>query len=127
MENIKAGIFLLNTIAMNTSQMPKPDFLDILFNSRNKDYGAYDLRRKYDRRVRNSVVGMAGLVLLCVGGYVWSTNTKASVVNLKPVIDSIKLTTVEIPPEETVTPPPLFKTSSRLHKLLPCSMLRQIL
>lgn len=94
MEKIEAGIFLLNTIAMNTSQMPKPDFLDILFNSRNKDYGAYDLRRKYDRRVRNAVAGMAGLVLVSVGSYLWAANSRASDVNVKPYVAPIELKTV---------------------------------
>ena len=40
---------------MKTAKFYKPDFLDILFNDRNKDYGAYDLRRKYDKRVRNAL------------------------------------------------------------------------
>lgn len=106
MEKIKAGIFLLNVIAMNTSQMPKPDFLDILFNSRNKDYGAYDLRRRYDRRVRNAVAGMAGIVLLCVGAYTWASNSKAAENVVKPVIFEAP-DMLELPPEEKkFTPPP---------------------
>lgn len=111
MENFKAHIFLLNTIAMNTSQMPKPDFLDILFNSRNKDYGAYDLRRKYDQRVRNAVASMAGLVLVSVGSYLWAANSRAGDVSIKPYVPPIELKTVEMPPEEKpVTPPPTVKT-----------------
>lgn len=111
MENCESHIFLLNTIAMNTSQMPKPDFLDILFNSRNKDYGAYDLRRRYDRRVRNAVASMAGLVLVSVGSYLWATNSKAGDVNIKPYVAPIELKTVEMPPEEKpITPPPTVKT-----------------
>lgn len=105
MEKSEGHIFLLNTIAMNTSQMPKPDFLDVLFHSRNKDYGAYDLRRQYDRRVRNSVATMAGIVLLCVGGYLWSANSKAAEVVEKPVIFTPDMIEAP-PPEERVTPPP---------------------
>ncbi|MGE7774018.1 energy transducer TonB [Chitinophaga sp. NPDC101104] len=91
---------------MNTSQMPKPDFLDILFNSRNKDYGAYDLRRRYDRRVRNAVASMAGLVIVSVGSYLWATQSKAGEVVLKPYVPPIELKTVELPPEEKFIPPP---------------------
>lgn len=54
---------------METTKLTKQDFLDILFNDRNKDYGAYDLRRRYDKRVRNAVIGMGGIVLLIIGGY----------------------------------------------------------
>ncbi|WP_341838044.1 energy transducer TonB [Chitinophaga pollutisoli] len=86
--------------------MPKPDFLDILFNSRNKDYGAYDLRRKYDRRVRNAVAGMAGIVLLCIGAYTWASNSKAAENVVKPVIFEAP-DMIEVPPEERkFTPPP---------------------
>ncbi|WP_109694185.1 energy transducer TonB [Chitinophaga deserti] len=109
MEKFKGGIFLLNTIAMNTSQMPKPDFLDILFDSRNKAYGAYDLRRKYDRRVRNAVAGMAGIVLLSIGAYAWASNSKASDIE-KPYVKPIELDNVKLPPaEEKVIPPPTRK------------------
>jgi len=111
MENFKSHIFLLNTIAMNTSQMPKPDFLDILFNSRNKDYGAYDLRRKYDRRVRNAVASMAGIVLLGVGSYLWATNSKAAAVVEKPIIPPTMIREIPIEePVKPVTPPPTVKT-----------------
>ncbi len=45
------------------------DFLDILFENRNKDYGAYDLRRAYQKRLLKAVMGMLLLVLLL---FVWN-------------------------------------------------------
>lgn len=92
---------------METTKLFKPDFLDILFNERNKDYGAYDLRRRYDKRVRNAVIGMGGIVLLIIGGYGLSTRLKAAEPAIKPDVYR------ELPPMETidkekppVTPPP---------------------
>ena len=49
---------------MNTSMILSADVLDIIFDGRNKDYGAYDLRKTYQQRVRFALLGTAGLCLL---------------------------------------------------------------
>lgn len=49
---------------MNTQQILQSDLLDIVFAGRNKEYGAYELRRSYNRRVVISLTGMAVLILL---------------------------------------------------------------
>ncbi|MBS1660925.1 MAG: TonB family protein [Bacteroidetes bacterium] len=36
---------------MKPEQIPNADFLDIVFDGRNKDYGAYQLRRSYNHRL----------------------------------------------------------------------------
>lgn len=63
---------------METAKLLNSEFLDILFDDRNKDYGAYDLRRKYDKRVRNAVMGMSAIVVIIIGGYAISTRLIAS-------------------------------------------------
>lgn len=47
---------------METSTILSADILDILFDGRNKAYGAYDLRKTYNRRIRNALIGT---FLLC--------------------------------------------------------------
>ena len=42
---------------MKTELILKSDVLDILFENRNKDYGAYNLRKFYDNRLMKSVAG----------------------------------------------------------------------
>jgi|GEM_PF-106559 len=42
-------------IIMKTENILKSDLLDILFEKRNKDYGAYDLRKFYNRRLVKSI------------------------------------------------------------------------
>lgn len=42
------------------------DLLDIIFESRNKEYGAYALRKTYDRRLLQAIAGTCLLVLLFV-------------------------------------------------------------
>lgn len=95
--------------AMETTKLLHSEFIDILFDDRNKDYGAYDLRRRYNKRVRTAVAGMAAIVLLIVGGYTISTRLMASgreTPELKRIITETKL--MEIPDEKPVvhTPPP---------------------
>ncbi len=92
---------------MKTAKFYKPDFLDILFNDRNKEYGAYDLRRKYDKRVRNAVIGMGGILLLIVGGYSIGTRLKAGEPAVRPIVDVTPIAPIEIDMEKPpVIPPP---------------------
>lgn len=49
------------------------EWTDIIFEGKNKEYGAYELRRKSDsRHNRAMIIVIIGLVLLLVGGYFWS-------------------------------------------------------
>ncbi len=105
--------FLLHLVekpfAMNSTKIRGDEFLDILFTGRNKDYGAYALRSRYDKRVRNAIICTASLALLLVGGYVannsWAAD-KGEVKHFvyKPIqpIDAI----IEQPPRTPPPPPP---------------------
>lgn len=93
---------------MNTATISGNDFLDILFNGRNKDYGAYDLRRKYDRRVRNAIVGTAAVTLTIIGGYALSNRLSVSETDTRKPIPSIVLETLKpLESKPTPTPPAL--------------------
>ncbi|MDP1762694.1 MAG: energy transducer TonB [Sediminibacterium sp.] len=48
---------------MDINKIQSADILDILFDGRNKEYGAYDLRKTYSKRIKLS---MAGMLLLCI-------------------------------------------------------------
>lgn len=48
---------------MEKTEILRADILDILFENRNKDYGAYELRKQYGRRMTRAVLAM---VLICV-------------------------------------------------------------
>lgn len=50
----------------NTTNYDGLSMDDIIFDGRNKAYGAYELRRSYDRRIRQGVLGALGIAaLLC--------------------------------------------------------------
>lgn len=93
---------------MNATNIVKSDFLDILFDGRNKDYGAYDLRRSEDRRVRNAIIGTASIALVIIGGYVLSNQLMAADMHTRNEI-AVKetiLKELEVPEEKPLTPPP---------------------
>ncbi len=41
---------------MESNQLNKTSYLDILFTGKNKQYGAYQLRRDYNNRMRNAII-----------------------------------------------------------------------
>ncbi|MBI1782139.1 MAG: energy transducer TonB [Sphingobacteriales bacterium] len=51
---------------MTTQNILTADVLDIVFENRNKDYGAYTLRKYYDKRLMHSL----GIMLLSVGSLI---------------------------------------------------------
>ena len=54
---------------MEINKILTADILDIIFDGRNKDYGAYELRKTYNKRIRTSLLVMGGLVVALVAGY----------------------------------------------------------
>ncbi|UYQ91911.1 TonB family protein [Chitinophaga horti] len=93
---------------MNATKITTPDFIDILFDGRNKNYGAYEHRVTYEKRVRNAVFGTATLALVVIGGYLISSNLRAAEV-VKPVTvrEIPPMTEVEILEEKFIPPPPV--------------------
>jgi periplasmic protein TonB len=47
---------------MDVNKILSADILDILFENRNKEYGAYDLRKTYEKRIRLALFLTVGLV-----------------------------------------------------------------
>jgi periplasmic protein TonB len=49
---------------MESNKILNADILDILFEGRNKEYGAYDLRKTYSKRLTTALIVMAAICLL---------------------------------------------------------------
>jgi len=49
---------------METNKILTADILDIIFEGKNKEYGAYELRKTYNRRIITAMVAMAVICLL---------------------------------------------------------------
>lgn len=90
---------------MDNSRILSADYLDIVFDGRNKKYGGYELRKKYPKRVLIAggiIVGMAALLILyyvilsIIGGLGKDTG--------KPIMQQVTL--AEPPPIDPNKPPP---------------------
>jgi protein TonB len=64
-----AMTLLIETMFMQTNLILSADILDILFDDRNKEYGAYDLRKHYNKRMVRSFLTMFIIVLLLLLAY----------------------------------------------------------
>lgn len=89
---------------MDVSKIPSASLLDIIFEGRNKSYGAYELRSKYKKRLTLALVISASLaalvILISVLGQKFEGPKKAVVIDAKDV----ELTSVK--EEKPVEPPP---------------------
>jgi protein TonB len=54
---------------MEVNKILNADVLDIIFEGRNKEYGAYQLRKTYNKRLTIALISMAALCVLMFGGY----------------------------------------------------------
>ena len=57
---------------MDSSKILHADVLDIIFEGRNKEYGAYELRKTYNKRLNKALIGTAATILILLTGYYFS-------------------------------------------------------
>ncbi len=87
---------------MDINKILSADILDILFDGRNKEYGAYELRKTYNKRLRTSIIGMVLLFVLCFVGSLIANRTGKS----KSEIVVADMTLQNIQEEKKPEPPP---------------------
>lgn len=90
---------------MEISTILTADILDIIFEGRNKEYGAYELRRSYRRRLIVSITVMLLLIALLFAGYLLAGKTGDAVAK-EYVIPDQKLAVIDEPEKEIIEPPP---------------------
>ncbi|HEX3768402.1 MAG TPA: TonB family protein [Puia sp.] len=90
---------------MEINKILSADILDIIFDGRNKDYGAYDLRKTYNKRIRTSLLVMGGLVLALVAGY-FINNYQGKGVVAKQVVKDVQLEDIKEEKKNEPPPPP---------------------
>jgi protein TonB len=89
---------------MERNQILKSDLLDILFDGRNKTYGAYELRKTYNKRLTVALIGTIALILLFLIGS--AIANKLSNSNDKVDMKTTETTLQKIKPDEPPPPPP---------------------
>jgi protein TonB len=90
---------------METNKILKADVLDIIFDGKNKNYGAYDLRRSYNRRVKKSLAITGAVALLFFFGSVFANFIGKGKKDSIDVIDT-RLAQLHQDPLPPVIPPP---------------------
>jgi protein TonB len=72
---------------MEANKILQADLLDILFENRNKKYGAYELRKEYDARLYKSLAIIFSIVLLLF--FLVSRSAKHEKINTVPMIETV--------------------------------------
>jgi protein TonB len=91
---------------MDINKILSADILDILFDGRNKDYGAYDLRKTYNKRIWYALVGTFGICLLLLVGSIIANSSKKSKADIVVADVQLEKVTEEKKPEPPPPPPP---------------------
>ena len=103
---------------MRANKIIKVDLLDILFDGRNKEYGAYDLRKTYNKRISIAlivtVVTISGLFIGSVIADRLSERDAATLMQVKDVsleaLKSDEPPPPPPPPQPKLPPPPNIAT-----------------
>jgi protein TonB len=109
---------------MKTNHLPAADFLDILFEHRNKSYGAYALRRQYPEHLFKALcmgLSFAGAFIFFMS---FNRNHQLNTFPLTPVADTLIVTNIPAPdeilqPEEPAPPAGPAPTQNTIKDFVP--------
>lgn len=89
---------------------------EVVFDERNKEYGAYEIRSNYDRNLILIILGLAATIGIAYGTYLFIKSLPEEVVEAPPIDTS--MFTIEAPPldEEVPPPPPVEEVPVQLEK-----------
>ena len=102
--------------ARNWQQVTSARRNDVVFEDRNKAYGAYQIRRTYDRRVVFIILGLCLVIGAAFGTYKYIKSIPEEVIEEAP-IDMTQFDLPAAPPEEEV-PPPVEEPPPPMEKTL---------
>jgi len=89
---------------MDINKIQSADFLDILFEGRNKEYGAYELRKTYNRRIVIAISGMVAACLLFLLSQILAKDTDTD--KNKIIVQDVQLEDIKTEEKKPEPPPP---------------------
>jgi protein TonB len=101
---------------MEASKIMQADILDILFEGKNKDYGAYELRKTYNGRLLKAISGMVIVIGLLLPGYYISNANGGSKRQLAAVQD-VDLESVKAKADPPPVIPPPVKIPPKIQTI----------
>lgn len=90
---------------MEANKILQADLLDLLFEGRNKDYGAYELRKRYNRRIMLALAITAAIALVAIGASILAKELKGKESN-EVKVSEVVIQQVKAPEEQAPPPPP---------------------
>jgi protein TonB len=100
---------------MEPNKIINADFLDLLFEGKNKAYGAYELRKSYNKRMSLAVLGLFGLCLLFSLSQIFAG--KGGKYGKIIYADSVNLANLKEPEVEKPIPPPVKPPQVETRKI----------
>ncbi len=93
---------------MDTNTLLSADLLDILFDNRNKAYGAYELRRSYSQRITKSLIVTGAFVSLVFTGIAFANKLETDEAPKFFIKEGVVLKTIapDEPKPEPIPEPP---------------------
>ncbi len=88
---------------MEANKILSADVLDLVFEGRNKDYGAYDLRKTYNRRITRALIITASVAVIALGGSLLASAMKGKE---DTKVKMNEMTIQDVKQEEKKEPPP---------------------
>ena len=89
---------------MDVNKIQSADILDIIFDGRNKEYGAYELRKSYNKRMTKALVGTVLILLLAVLGNLLANSVGKESKEL--IVQDVSLENVQQEEKKPEPPPP---------------------
>jgi periplasmic protein TonB len=89
---------------MEPNKILKADILDLIFEGRNKEYGAYELRKNFNKRMWTALGITAGLFILIAGGTILANELKSAPKEFKQ--QEVVLQEIAQEEEKKPEPPP---------------------
>lgn len=102
---------------MEINKILNADVLDIIFDGRNKEYGAYSLRKNYNKRLATALIAMGSVLMLFFVGSVLANALHGNKPKNLEVAQEVQLTKVEPPKKQEVIPPPVLPKAALPPKI----------
>jgi periplasmic protein TonB len=93
---------------MQTNNILSAPLIDLIFDGRNKEYGAYELRRSYAKRINKALFITTTIAALAFGGTVLGNSLKKKTDRFK-IVPGIELIEVPVEKEPEKIPEPIKK------------------